>query len=189
MNNYVSVFNKQLITSGISSTTGRYFDRKMDRARKIVHVYDENTSNKKNVDIDKNHGFTKPQNTPSPEPPDDWSTAIIAVPQLNAGELGIPYKDYIDGRARNDFVNMLNMVMRLKIRVVGEPSHDLADSHNLGTSKLKIAWKVADLDGDDSYFLDGDWLVYGFQHIVTREKWYTDIYCSRLDWDASAKKV
>jgi hypothetical protein len=184
--NFISVFQKHIITQGISAISGRYLDRKVDEPRKIVHVYDDNTSQKRNVQIDPERGFAKPRDNPSPEKPHDWSTAVMAIPEHNAGELGIPYHEYIDGRARLLFLNMLNMVMRVKIRVTGEPMKELANSHNLGVSKLKIAWKDAD---DQDYFMDKDWLVYGFHHLASPDNWTTDIYCARLDYDAAAIPV
>lgn len=185
--NFISVFQKQLITHGISAISGLYLDRKFDINRKKVHVYDENTDQKKNVDIDAERGFAKPStNTGSPEAPHEWSTAVMAIPEFNAGDLGLKYSDYIDGRARGLFLNMLNLVMRIKLRVLGEWSNKLASSHNLGVSKLKIAW----IDADNKvYFLEGDWLVYGFHHVVRPGDWTTDLYCARLDWDSSAQKV
>lgn len=184
--NFISVFQKHIITQGISAVSGRFLDRRVDEPRRVVHVWDDVTPNKRNVNIDQTRGFAKPADTPSPERPHEWSTAMMMVPEHNAGDIGIPYGEYIDGRARTMFLNMLNLVMRIKIRVTGEPLKDLANSHNLGVSKLKIAWRDAD---DQHYFLDGDWLVYGFHHIITRRNWYTDIYCARLDHDALAVKV
>jgi hypothetical protein len=66
--NLISVFNKQLITGGISTTTEKYYDRMTDDKHKgtdskcIVHVHDENTPNKKNVKLsgDPERGFSKP---------------------------------------------------------------------------------------------------------------------------------
>jgi hypothetical protein len=81
---------------------------------------------------------------------------------------------------------MLNLVMRIKIRCTGVGKKSLANSHNLGVSKLKILWKDPD---DKDYFLDGDWLVYGFHHIVTPGHWYTDIYCARPDFDALGQPI
>lgn len=186
--NFISVFQYQLITSGITATTGRYLDRKVDLPRKIVHVYDERTSAKKNVNIGPKQGFKKPDGSEGTgdQQPHEWSTSIMAVPQFNAGDLGITYDKYIDGRARTQFLNMLNLVMRVKIRTTGEASQLLANSHNLGVSKLKIVWIDAH---QQPYFLDGDWLVYGFHHTVLRGSWVTDIYCARLDYDAAAQKV
>jgi hypothetical protein len=181
------VFQRQLITSGISAVSGRYFDRITDKDRQILHVYDERTPTKKNVDIGPDKGFKKPGIPPSAfEPPHEWASSIMMVPQHNAGDLGIPYDKYIDGRARTMFLNMLNLVMRLKIRVIGETSPELANSHNLGVSKLKIAWQDAEFQ---QFFADGDWLVYGYHHVMTRRDWYTDLYLARLDYDASAIKV
>jgi hypothetical protein len=184
--NFISVFQKHLITHGISAVSGAYYDRKLDKPKKIVHTWDENTSTKKNVDIDSKRGFAKPKDIPSPEDPHQWSTAFMAIPEHNAGDIGITYDKYIDGRSRTMFMNMLNMVMRIKLRVTGEPNKDLANSHNLGTSYLKIAWRDAD---NEPYFLDDLWLVYGFHHLLTRDNWVTDIYCARLDYDANAIKV
>lgn len=184
---FLSVFQRQLITGGISSVSEAYFDRITDKPRQVVHVYDERTSTKKNVNIDQSKGFKKPGIPPGAfEPPHEWATSVIMIPQHNAGDLGIPYGKYIDGRARTMFLNMLNLVMRLKIRVIGEPSVDLANASNLGVSKLKIAWLDADFQ---KFFMDGDWLVYGFHHTMTRGEWYTDLYLARLDYDANAIKV
>lgn len=192
--NFVSCFNKQLITHGLSTVSERYLDRKSDTqhtgqdGKCIVHVHDENTSKKKNVSIDATRGFAKPTNPPGAiEKPYEWSTSVASVPEIySAGDIGKTYDEWIDGRARQQYMNMLNLVMRIKIRCTGIATKDLANSHFLGVSKLKILWRDAD---NKSYFMDGDWLVYGFHHIVTPGHWYTDIYCARLDFDSSAQKV
>lgn len=185
--NFISVFQKQLITSGISAVTGRYLDRRIDTPRQIVHVYDERTASKKNANINQNKGFSKPGAASGAfEKPHEWSTSVQMIPEFSAGDLGIPYDKYIDGRARGRFLDMLNLVMRIKLRITGEPSKQLAVSHNLGVSVIKIVWVDDDME---PYFLDGNWLVYGFHHVVTRGNWYTDLYCARLDYDAAAQKV
>ena len=192
---FISLFNKQLITHGISTTSERYLDRincspphTGTDSECITHVHDENTANKKNVNIDKTRGFAKPdQSTGAPEIPHDWSTTLLAIPELySAGDIGKTYDKYIDGRCRNLYMNMLNLVMRCKFRCTGIAKPVFADSHNLGVSKIKVLWRDAD---NSPYFLDGDWLVYGFHHIVTRGHWYTDVFCARLDYDSSAVKV
>jgi hypothetical protein len=184
--NYISSFQKQTITQGISAISGKYWDRKADKDRKVVHVYDDNTAEKYNVSISEKQGFKKPSKSTSPDEPHDWSTPIMAIPEHNAGDLGKKYKDYIDGRARQLFLQMLNMVMRIKIRVQGEYNKDLANAHNLGVSTMSLAFLDAD---NEIYLLQGDWLVYGFRHIVTRERWDTDLFAYRLDYDANAKKL
>lgn len=185
--NYISVFQKQLFTSGISAVSGRYLDRKMEGFKEKVLINDEQTPNKKNVSIGPKQGFAKPAGSAGAiEQPYEWSSAVMAIPEFNGGDLGLTYDKYIDGRARTLFMNMLNLVMRIKLRVTGEPLRDLASSHNLGVSKLKIAWIDAD---SQPYFIDGDWLVYGFHHVMTRNGWDTDLYCARLDFDSEAQKV
>lgn len=185
--NFISLFQRSLITHGISAVSERFLDRKVDQEKKMVHVTDENTSAKLKPSISADRGFTKPGDSPpSPEDPHQWSTAIMAIPEHSAGDIGQPYDKYIDGRARYQFLNMLNLVMRIRLRVTGEPSRDLANGHNLGVSRLKIAWMDAD---GNPYFLSGTWFVYGFHHIVTREAWHTDLYCARMDHDANATAV
>jgi hypothetical protein len=188
---YISVFQKQLITCGISSVSERFFDRKTDQKREVVHVHDENTPEKKNSlgKDDQDFGFAKPKQHPrSVERPHDWSTSITAIPQHNAGDIGMSYDKYIDGRARTQFLDMLKHVMRIKITVQGEPNKDLAITHNLGVSKIAIDWKMA-LPETGDYFLAKDWMIYGFHHRATRDYWDTDLYCYRLDYDAEAKKI
>ena len=192
-NNSVALFQRQVITQGISAVSERYFDREMDtpphtgkEKQCIVHVHDENTDQKWKAKIGEDKGFTKPGTIESAhEIPHEWSTSILAIPQFNAGDLGITYDKYIDGRARQTYIDLLSLAMRIKVRVTGESSKVLANSHNLGVSKLKLAW-IRSADGQP-YFLGGDWLVYGFHHIVTRTSWTTDLYCIRYDFDSSAR--
>jgi hypothetical protein len=174
--NFISPLQTKLITSGISAISGEYLDKISDADEQKVFVKDETTPNKVNVDITPTQGFKKPDKK--------WATSIISIPEHNAGDLGIPYSKYIDGRARGLYLNMLNLVMRMRIRVTGE--YALDDSDKLGVSKCTLSWK--DLEGEP-YFLSGKWLIYGFHHIMTTSMWTTDIYLARLDYDATAKKV
>lgn len=174
--NFISPLQTKLITSGISAISGEYLDKTSDSGEQKVVVKDENTQNKVNVDITQNQGFKKPNKK--------WATSVMAVPEHNAGEIGVPYSKYIDGRARGMFLNMLNLVMRMRMRVTGE--HMFDDSSKLGVAKCTVSWK--DIDGEP-YFLGGKWLIYGFHHVMTIQNWTTDMYLARLDYDASAKKV
>jgi len=175
-NNFVSPLQTKLITSGISSISGEYLDKITDIGENKVHIKDQNTANKVNVNITQSQGFSKPDKK--------WATSVMAIPEHNAGDLGLQYSQYIDGRARGMFLNMLNLVMRMKLRVYGEVKAD--DSSKLGVATATVKWIGKD---NEPYFLGGRWLVYGFHHIVTVDGWVTDIYLSRLDHDASAKKV
>lgn len=174
--NIISPMQTKLITSGISAISGEFLDKISDMSQTKVVVKDETTSNKANVNITPEQGFKKPEQ--------DWATSIKAIPEHSAGDVGVPYSKYIDGRARGMFLNMLNMVMRVRIRVTGDGA--LSDSSILGVSTATLSW--AGIDGDP-YFLSGNWLVYGFKHIVTQDQWWTDLYLARLDYDANAREV
>lgn len=174
--NFVSPMQTKLITSGISAISGEFLDKVSDIGQMKVVVKDETTPNKVNVSIGPKQGFKKPEQ--------DWASSIKSVPEHSAGDVGVPYSKYIDGRARGLFLNMLNLVMRMRVRVTGDAR--LSDSSLLGVSTATLSW--AGLDGEP-YFLSGNWLVYGFRHTVTQEHWWTDLYLARLDFDADAKDV
>jgi hypothetical protein len=174
--NFISPLQTKLITSGISAISGEYLDKITDAEENKVFVKDENTSSKVNVNVQPTQGFKKPDKK--------WATSVKSIPEHSAGDLGIPYSKYIDGRARGIFMNMLNLVMRMRLRVIGDFMFD--DSSKIGVAKCNISWK--DIEGEP-YFLGGNWLIYGFHHIVSVQDWDTDLYLARLDHDASAKKV
>ncbi|MEM3000620.1 MAG: hypothetical protein QXU32_00660 [Nitrososphaerales archaeon] len=174
--NLVSPLQTKLITSGISTISGEYLDKITDQSERKVVVKDGNTGEKVNVNITPKQGFKKPEK--------DWATSIMSIPEHNAGDIGVPYGNYIDGRARGLFLNMLNLVMRMRIRVIGD--YLLHDSSKLGVSTVTISWSDVD---SEPYFLNGKWLVYGFWHRYFPSVWTTDLYLARLDYDANAKKV
>jgi len=175
--NFITVYQDTLSTQGISAVSGKFMDIQTDKEK--LKIEDSNTGNKANARSDPTKSFKKPEGK--------WSTSIASVPELNGGELGIKYEDWIAGRARNMFISMLPMIMRVRLTVDGDPTYH--DSSKLGVSTININWK--DLDGDD-VFLSGRWLVYGFHHrmtLVKRPRWWTDVYIYRIDYDASAKAI
>lgn len=174
-NSMLTPIQTNLRTAGISTTTGRIFTD--------VAVNDENTTNKRNVDIGPTQGFKKPPPDIAPGAP-GGATYITSIPEFSGGEIGLSYENYIDGRARGLFMNMLNMVMRIKITIDGD--HTIDDSELLGVSSLNINWINSD---SEVYFLGGRWLVYGFHHVCKPRKWVTHLYLARLDFDANAKSV
>lgn len=174
-NNFISVTQSKLITSGISSVTGQYIDKIINP--KVATVDDSNTNNKVNTSISRDQGFKKSEK--------DWSTHIISIPEFSGGELGINYNDYIDGYARNLYINMLRMVMRMRITIIGHQGID--DSSKIGGMKLKI---IANNLDQEPYFFSGDWIVYGFHHKYTHGGgWLTDLYIYRIDYNSTAKEV
>lgn len=185
MNNFISNYQTRLITGGISSTSGQYLDT-VNTEEEVI-VKDENTSKKVNVDIKDDRAFTKPGKS------DTWpqglpATFIQAMPEYNAQDVGMTYSEFIDGRARQKFINMLSMGMRIQIDIDGLAKASSSDL--LGVSTCTLQWKDIDTE-DELYFLHGNWVVYGFRHqfFDRKGRWSTSLYLSRLDWDADAKKL
>jgi hypothetical protein len=173
-NNFLSVYQNSIVTQGISAVSGKFIDQITDRDK--VEIRDENTPNKLNTRVDPDKAFSKPNCR--------WATSITGIPEHNGGELGIKYEDYLGGRARNLYLNMLPMVMRLRLSLTGTPIFD--DPSRLGVSTLTLNWKDQD---EEDYMLSGRWIVYGFHHKVTPKNWFTDAYIYRIDHDANARKI
>jgi hypothetical protein len=183
LNNYMTLYQGKLVTCGISATTG---------ADVIRSVGDEETSKKVNVfksGEGQDRAFTKPKG-------DGWpvdlpATFIRAVPEHSGGEVARKYADYMDGRARQIFDDMLTNVMRMRIMVPGSGKMD--NSELLGVSTCTINWPRPDV-ADHPYFAHGKWIVDGFHHILKRSggqsglwRTYLDLY--RIDWDAKAVEL
>ena len=98
--------------------------------------------------------------------------------------MGMKYDDYIDGRARQIYLSMLPMVMRMKIQVMGD--HRFHDPTKIGTSTIELQWK--DIEEED-FFLSGKWLIYGWVHYANRGEWLTDVYLYRIDHNAAAQRI
>lgn len=178
-NSHLTVVQKNLFTAGISTVTGKYIDKKTMRDSVITN--DENTQNKLNASFDGKHGFDKPNKNDR-----EWSTFIKAIPEHNNGDVGQMYWDYLSGRARDYFMKMLYTVMRCRITVVGDPKYD--DIKILGPTKINLDMnKMREDDTPELHMMGGEWMIYGFHHIVTNEDWETKLYLSRLDWNALAK--
>lgn len=183
--NAMSISATKLVTAGLSAVSGLYLDRITDTEENKVFAKDTTTSHKTIAQIDQQESYEK---VPDGRPPDTavagW-TEVSAIPELySAGDLGKRYDEYIDGRPRGMYLNLLNRLFRVRFQVVG---HGIwSDCQGLGIDTFFVKWDSA--DGTD-YFLNGNWLVYGFHHIVTPRFWVTDVYGARFDYDADANKV
>lgn len=172
--NDIAVVSNRLFSSSISAATGAVIER---------DVVDENTGNKFNPPLTDIRGFTKPNQV------DKGATFIQPIPEFSSGqELGIDYRQYIDGRARQQYMDMLRGVMRLKVSVMGEPK--LFDTSQLGLTLINIKWHSDNRDdpGESERFLTGPWILYGWEHVCTpKGSWKTNIFLNRLDYDSDAK--
>lgn len=179
-NSLLTIMQTRLFTAGISSVTGKYVDEKTDRDS--VQTYDVNTSKKWNVDIENDRGFAKPAED------DDWSTFIKSTPEHNNGDVGVLYWNYISGRPRDYFMKLLYTVMRLKVKIYGDPNFDRVDIFGPSSVFLKMSSLDSEKTGEP-FYLSGPWMVYGFDHILSEKKWETNLYLSRLDYDSLSKNA
>lgn len=172
---FLTVFQTRLTTQGISAVSGQYIDQSTNED--VAAIRDENTDKKYNARTENFQSYQKPT--------DKWATSILAVPEFNGAEIGLKYKDYIGGRARSRFMAMLPYVMRLKVQCPGNAK--LTSSTKLGVSYVTLIWAGA---RQDHYFLNGNWMVYGFHHNISNKKgWHTDMYLYRFDYNASAQRI
>lgn len=179
LNNFLTQYQARLVTAGMSSTTGEIINQFVD---------DEATKNKVTPlqPNSKDRAPTKPKNG------DDWpeglpATFIRSIPEHSGGEVIKNYKDYIDGRARQTFDDMLSSLMRMTICVPGVP--ELDDSELLGVSTCTINWAR---QGSDPWFAHGPWIIDGFSHsyrMKPNDHWLTYIDLYRIDWDSKAVTI
>ena len=168
----------RMISSGISSITGKLFSHEDKQYEDDLRIWDKNTAKKINVSTDKDRSTTKPDDNV------EWATYLNSIPEHNNGELGIKYNKYMAGKSRDWFIKSLYTTLRCSFDVYGEYKCDSVKVHG----KTKVKLNMVDVNGDP-YYLYGDWIIYGFQHIVTRKSWITRFHVSRLDHDASSQKI
>ena len=187
--NALSTAQSMLITQGISATSGQYIDRITDTNRDKAYVNDDRTSNKRIARIKDDQGFTKPP--PNPKPQNAGWSSVSAIPEIySAGDLGVDYNQYIDGRPRAMWLNMTNALMRVKLECLGHG--EWSSCEGLGIDTVFLKWTSAKKSSGTYkpyWWMTGNWLVYGFNHRVRRGAWYTDLYLARFDHDSSAVKV
>jgi hypothetical protein len=190
-NSALSLAHTKIITQGLSSISGEYLDRTNNDANESVIVRDLNTEKKKIADTKVTMSTSKPDDSKDFDPNADVGfTSINSIPEFNAGDLGINYKEYIDGIARSEYLRFVGSLMKLKLRVLGHG--EWTTSEGLGADIVFIDWREqpdSDTANDNLYFLAGNWLIYGFHHIWDQKKWFTDLYLARYDWDSRSEKI
>lgn len=184
--NALNVIQTKLVTAGLAAISGQYLDKITDVKEDKVFIKDSRTANKQIAKTDKDKSFTKP---PDGKPSQVGWSQVSGVPEIySAGDLGIPYDEYIDGRPRGLWLNMMNSLLRAKLTVLGHG--EWSDCKGLGVDTVFLKWISAKAaEQDQFWWATGSWLIYGFHHTVTRGSWTTDLYVARFDYDSVAKKV
>lgn len=182
IDNALSLVEAKLLTQGCSALSGLYIEN--------VDVGEFNTQKKQLSRIPQNEGdnyysFIKPDENIIDGNATGY-TRIDSIPEVyNGGEIGLDYKEYIDGRARGLYLAMVNNLLRTRIRLRGQASY--FDSKGLGIDTVYIRW-MDTYEDSKYYWYTGNWLLYGFNHVMERGSWTTDLYLSRFDFDASGIK-
>lgn len=185
VNNALSLVDTQLVTQGMSAVTGQYLDVASDQRQTKVVVNDANTRNKVIARTNELQATSKPNEDINKSVYNaNGVTSIKAIPEHNAGDLGIKYQDYIDGRARNFYLQLNKLLNRVKVTVLGHG--EWTGTEGLGIDTVFLEWY--DVDGEP-YFLAGNWIIYGYEHFIESGQWRTDLYLCRSDWNATATKV
>lgn len=186
--NALSVVETKLITQGISAISGQYLDRITDKDEEKVFIKDKRTPNKKIAKIKDDQGFKKP---PDSDPQEVGWSAVSTIPEIySAGDLGLRYEEYLDGRPRAMWLNLVNALMRVKIECLGHG--EWSSCEGLGVDTAFIKWTSGKKSGAGDkpfWWMTGNWIVYGYHHRVNRGFWFTDLYLARFDYDAIAQKV
>jgi len=195
--NALQLLNQQLVTSGMSSISGQYFDQSQYKQNKdVVYVGDSQTNKKYKPKTDGSgtlgnstrllRSYYKPNDEADPQLNTVGWTAMPSIPEFSAGDMGLRYRDFIDGRARNAYLSSSSTLLRMRVRVLGH--YIWSGSEGLGADTIYISL-TSSLPGGPPYFVHGNWIVYGFSHIYHPGSWVTDLYCYRLDRDATATAV
>ena len=190
--NALQMVNHQLVTGGMSAVSGAYFDQSQYKQKKdVVFVGDRQTGNKLKPKVDVTGGLSRSYRKPEhdADPLDGgcvgWSD-VATIPELSAGDMGMKYRDFIDGQARGIYLASSSALLRMRFRVMGH--YIWSGSEGLGVDTIDITL-TSSLENGPPYFVAGNWIVYGFHHIYKPGSWTTDLYCYRLDRNAAAKAV
>lgn len=180
-NNILSVAANRLYCGSISATTGMYIDKQNSSLKEEQrYVNDEYTSSKLIP-----NPLSQDQSYKKPDDDSEESTFITTIPEFNNGDLGLKYHDYAIGRAKDWWTKLIYMTLRVKVTV--EPGDtDFDDVKALGCAPIKLA--MSDLK-DMPYYLDGKWILYGYKHMLASARYVTELYLSRLDYDATGQPI
>lgn len=181
--NSLAIVANKMVTSGISSVSGTYYDRRTPDDGDKVKIGDKETPNKLKPKVQPTGAYSKPPDSDPLTGPTGW-TAIPALPEPSGGELGLKFDEYMIGPALNRYLSASRTLLNVRFRVTGH--HIWSGSFGLGVDTIEIKMST---EKGNPHFLKGKWIVFGYQHTLTRKEWVTDLYCYRLDHDAQARTV
>jgi hypothetical protein len=178
-NNLLSPSATRLYTGSISATTGLYIDKQNTQLDKRQQYADDKFTDQKLMPkVGADQSFTKSNS--------ESGTFIEPVPEHNNGDVGLKYQDYAVGRARDWFIKTIYSTLRVKLTI--EPGDTDFDSvYACGRDKINL--EVLKLSDNKPYYINGNWMLYGFRHMCDWEHWKTELLLSRIDHDATGKGI
>lgn len=177
----------KLFSYGTDVRSGQYLDKTNDKNELFTVAKDSTTQTKQFPKIEELHSFKKPDDSPNTRAPQSGSTYISPMPEyFSSGDIGLEYKEYINGRAKNTYLNVNNSIITCKIETRGHG--EFIDTFGLGVDTIFIDWKKPRLGSVEyeNYWMYGYWTVYGFEHSLSAGRWYTRLYIARPDQDCKA---
>jgi hypothetical protein len=180
-NNLLTPVATRLYTGAISATTGLYICKDAELPPSNKYVNDTLTPKKLVIDnLESNRSYKKPEDD------SEESTLIEPIPEHNNGDVGMKYQDYSIGRARDWFIKLIYSVLRVKITITpGDTDFDSVTG--CGAAKIKL--KAITMEEDKPYYIDGNWLLYGFRHLWSLDYYQTELMLARTDFDSKGKKI
>ncbi len=178
-----------IITAGISGLTGKYLDQITDPDSSIIT--DTNTQSK--LIPKTNNNNIKSTIRPEVETfrVNSYGRQFIeSLPEYVNNNDNIAYKEYYDAYARTKYVRDVYKLFTLDVAVVGHGVYD--NTMIMGTSNVFIDWRnlLFNNKASQTYYLHGNWLVYGFKHTYTNNTgWKTILNLARPDHNALGKKI
>ena len=151
---------KRLLCKYISSSTG---DEIKDK--NIVEV---DSVNILSVQTKPNEAFKRPQI--------NQGDYILPLPEIYDGSWG-KYKSYINSTTKELYSYLAQSTMKLQLQLYGTPY--ISKTQYLGSYVIKLDFPSY----DGNYYLNGLWIVYGFEHSVVKSKMNTKLLMYRLDHD------
>ena len=188
-NNALNLSTTKLVSPGSSAYYGEALDRVTDQEEIYTVAKDRNTEKKQYPKVRYDHSFLRPMDDPDSKQPYIGMTHIMPIPEYTSHDMGMDYKDYISGRARELYLQLLPSIFKAKIVVKGHGEY--INTVGLGVDTIFIDWNktISTDDPDKDYYMSGTWIIYGFEHTFKSATWYTTLYIYRTDKNAEGKRL
>ena len=177
-----------LVTAGVTATLGQVYDQ-TNRPKEAI-ITDSNTGGKY-VPYQPKSGALRSTIRPEKETfkKGRFGRSFVDSPPeyYSGGEIDFPYLKYFDAYARTEYMRGVYKLFTMDLTIKG---HGIWDSTiGMGADNVYVDWRNNFKDGSRSYFLAGNWLVYGFEHTWHENNWTTKMQLSKMDLNAKGQEV